>query len=83
MVDEQVEISIEDTGPGVPAEHLGRVFDRFYKADASRTGTATPSGSGLGLSIVRAIVTGHGGAVRVENVPGGGARFTLRLPSRE
>jgi two-component system OmpR family sensor kinase len=78
--DDQVEISIEDTGPGVPAEHLGRVFDRFYKADASRTGTPTPSGSGLGLSIVRAIVTGHGGTVEVENVSGGGARFTLTLP---
>lgn len=80
---EQVEISIEDTGPGVPDEHLGRVFDRFYKADASRTGTATPSGSGLGLSIVRAIVTRHGGTVAVENVPGAGARFTLRLPRRQ
>lgn len=77
--DDLVEITIEDTGPGVPEEHLGRVFDRFYKADASRTGTATPSGSGLGLSIVRAIVTRHGGTVSAENVPGGGARFTLRL----
>ncbi len=82
VVDDQVEISIEDSGPGVPEEHLGRVFDRFYKADASRTGTTTPSGSGLGLSIVRAIVTRHGGTVEVENVHGGGARFTLRLPSR-
>lgn len=82
VVADQLEIVIEDTGPGVPAEHLGRVFDRFYKADASRTGTPTPSGSGLGLSIVRAIVTRHGGAVEVENVPGSGARFTLRLPRR-
>jgi signal transduction histidine kinase len=82
IVGDQVEASVEDTGPGVPEEHLGRVFDRFYKADASRTGTPTPSGSGLGLSIVRAIVTRHGGTVAVENVPGGGARFTLRLPRR-
>lgn len=82
VVGDQVEVSVQDTGPGVPEEHLGRVFDRFYKTDASRTGTETPSGSGLGLSIVRAIVSRHGGTVAVENVAGGGARFTLRLPRR-
>lgn len=82
VVGDQVEVSVEDTGAGVPEEHLARVFDRFYKADASRTGTETPSGSGLGLSIVRAIVTRHGGTVEAENVAGGGARFTLRLPRR-
>ena len=76
---EDVVVSVEDTGPGVPPEHLPRVFDRFYKVDASRTGTTTPSGSGLGLSIVRAIVTRHGGTVHVDNMPGGGARFTLRV----
>jgi signal transduction histidine kinase len=77
---QEVVLTVEDTGPGVPQEHLGRVFDRFYKADASRTGTATPSGSGLGLSIVRAIVHAHGGHVSVTNVEGSGALFTLRLP---
>lgn len=82
LAGDQVELSVEDTGPGVPEAHLGRVFDRFYKADASRTGTDTPSGSGLGLSIVRTIVTLHGGTAAVENVPGGGARFTLKLPLR-
>src|SRR5688572_32067767 len=45
-----VEFVVEDTGPGIPPEHLARVFDRFYKVDRSRAGTALPSGSGLGLS---------------------------------
>ena len=58
------------------------MFDRFYKVDESRTGTDTPSGSGLGLSIVRAIVTRHGGTVTASNVPGGGARFEIVLPVR-
>ena len=75
-----VRILVEDTGPGIPPEHLPRVFDRFYKVDVSRTGTALPSGSGLGLSIVRAIVERHGGTISVANVPGAGARFEIRLP---
>ncbi len=58
-----VHITIRDTGPGIPEEHLPHVFDRFYKVDASRSGTAVPSGSGLGLSIVRAIIERHGGTV--------------------
>ena len=76
-----VRILIEDSGPGIPSEHLARVFDRFYKVDVSRTGTALPSGSGLGLSIVRAIVERHGGTIAVTNAPDGGARFDLWLPS--
>ena len=77
---DQVLLVVEDTGPGIPPEHLPRVFDRFYKVDESRSGTAVPSGSGLGLSIVRAIVIRHGGRVDVTNVPGGGARFEISLP---
>ena len=76
-----VRITVRDTGPGIPAEHLPRVFDRFYKVDAARAGTAVPSGSGLGLSIVRAIVERHGGTVRAANAPEGGALFELRLPA--
>ena len=75
-----VVVHVEDSGPGVPPEHLPRVFDRFYKVDQSRTGTLIPSGSGLGLSIVRAIVQRHGGTASVSNLDSGGARFTLRLP---
>ncbi|MCC7010911.1 MAG: HAMP domain-containing protein [Acidobacteria bacterium] len=73
-------LSVEDTGQGIPTEHLDRVFDRFYKVDQSRTGTDIPSGSGLGLSIVRAIVTRHGGQITASNRPEGGARVEIVLP---
>ena len=72
-------IRVRDTGPGIPPEHLPRVFDRFYKVDVSRAGTPVPSGSGLGLSIVRAIIERHGGSVVATNAPEGGASFELRL----
>jgi two-component system, OmpR family, sensor kinase len=74
-------IRVRDTGPGIPTEHLPRVFDRFYKVDVSRAGTAVPSGSGLGLSIVRAIIERHGGSVLASNAPEGGAVFEIRLPA--
>ena len=73
-------LSVEDTGPGISPEHLPRIFDRFYKVDESRASTDTSYGSGLGLSIVRAIVTRHGGTVTASNVEGGGARFEIQLP---
>jgi len=63
-------MSVEDAGPGIAPEHLRHVFDRFYKADASRNGDGTSGGSGLGLSIVKAIVERHGGHVWVESRPG-------------
>lgn len=77
---DRIALIVEDTGPGVPPEHLPRIFDRFYKVDESRTGTAMPSGSGLGLSIVQAIVARHGGSVQASNRPQGGARFEILLP---
>jgi signal transduction histidine kinase len=67
-----VVVVIEDTGPGVPAAGRDRIFEPFY--------TTKASGSGLGLSIVHAIVSQHGGTISVESAPGGGARFLLRLP---
>ncbi len=79
-VSEGVRLVVEDTGPGIPEEHLPRLFDRFYKVDVSRTGTALPSGSGLGLSIVHAIIERHGGRISASNRPGGGARFEIVLP---
>jgi signal transduction histidine kinase len=75
-----VRFVVEDSGPGIPAEHLPRIFDRFYKVDVSRTGTPVPSGSGLGLSIVQAIVTRHGGSISAANAESGGARFEIVLP---
>ena len=62
-----IAITVTDHGAGIAAEHLPHVFDRFYKGDAARTQTG---GSGLGLSIVKAIVERHGGTIRVESQPG-------------
>jgi two-component system OmpR family sensor kinase len=75
-------ITVTDHGPGIPAEHLPRVFDRFYKAEASRaqeTGAGGVGGSGLGLSIVKAIVERHGGNISVTSVPGR-TEFSVRFP---
>jgi signal transduction histidine kinase len=77
---DKVRITVRDTGPGIPPEHLPHIFDRFYKADAARTATGAASGSGLGLSIVRAIVERHGGTVAAANAPDGGAIFEFLLP---
>ena len=78
-VDGPVEISVSDEGPGIPEEDLSRVFERFYRVDKSRA--REPGGTGLGLAIVKHLVELHGGSVRVENRPEGGARFTIALPS--
>jgi signal transduction histidine kinase len=72
-----VRLSVSDTGPGIPADHLDRVFDRFYKADPSRA--AALRGSGLGLSIVKAIAERHGGRVAVASQPGRTV-FSIELP---
>ena len=77
IVDGGYRLRVEDSGEGIPASHLPHVFDRFYKADAARAGGA--GGSGLGLSIVKAIVERHGGAVSVESRPGRTA-FAIVLP---
>ena len=71
-------VAVADRGHGMPAEHAARVFERFFRADPSRTRAS--GGSGLGLSIVSAIVEAHGGTVTVETNPGDGATFTVRLP---
>jgi len=78
--DHSVRITVRDTGPGIPAAHLPHIFERFYKADAARAGAKIRSGSGLGLSIVRAIVHHHGGEVTAANGDTGGAVFTITLP---
>lgn len=68
---------VENTGPDIPAEHLPRLFDRFYRADSSRH--RTTEGSGLGLAITRSILLAHGGDVSVTSA-NGATRFTLSLP---
>lgn len=76
--DGQATLSVADTGPGIPAHALPHIFDRFYRADASRTHQS--GGSGLGLAISRQIVEAHGGHLEVESEPGRGTRFTIWLP---
>ena len=72
-------ITVADRGPGIPDADLSRVFERFYRVDRSRA--RDPGGTGLGLSIVRHLVELHGGTVLADNRPGGGAMFTVSLPS--
>jgi two-component system sensor histidine kinase BaeS len=74
-----VRIVVEDDGPGIPPEDLPHVFEPFYRADRSRSRAS--GGSGLGLAIVRQLVAAHGGDVRAENRPSGGARFVVELPA--
>ena len=71
-------IEVADTGIGIPAECLPRVFDEFYRAANARSHSG--DGTGLGLSIVRAVAEQHGGAVSVESEVGGGTRFAVELP---
>lgn len=76
--DDAVVIRVSDTGPGIAQEHLGRLFDRFYRVSPGRD--RQQGGSGLGLAIASSIATAHGGAIDVESAPGDGSTFTLRLP---
>lgn len=74
-----VDLAVGDRGPGVPAEDIDRIFERFARAGGAKAGT----GSGLGLSIVAQTVRNHGGDVWCVNRPDGGAEFVLRLPTVE
>jgi signal transduction histidine kinase len=69
-------LRVRDTGPGIPAAEMPRIFDRLFRGDTSRT----ERGLGLGLSLVKAVVEAHGGTVSVESETGRGAVFTVRLP---
>ena len=71
-------LEVADEGPGLPAEHADRVFERFYRVDAARTRSA--GGSGLGLSIVGGLAEAHGGRVELDTAPGEGATFRVILP---
>ena len=74
-----VNVAVADTGPGIAPEALPRLFDRFYRADPSRS--RSTGGTGLGLTIARRLVEAHGGAIEAESVVGQGSRFTIRLPT--
>ena len=78
---DQVVLTVEDNGAGIPEEDLPRIFERFYRVDKARSRAA--GGTGLGLAIVRDTVEKRGGTVEAANRPGGGAVFTVRWPWRE
>lgn len=79
LADGQIQLAVQDTGEGIDPEQLPYLFDRFYRADPSRA--RDTGGAGLGLTIVRAIVIAHGGAIRAESAgPDRGSRFTVTLP---
>jgi signal transduction histidine kinase len=75
---DRVVLSVADTGAGIPAEHIPRLFERFYRVDRARS--RTQSSTGLGLPIVKQVVEAHGGEVRVESELGRGSVFIITLP---
>lgn len=76
----EVLVHVEDSGPGIPADELSRIFERFYQVDKARRG-GEGRGTGLGLAISREIVQAHGGRLTALSAPGQGSRFTVHLPS--
>ena len=74
--DDEVELAVSDIGPGIAAEELDSIFDRYARS-------ADSGGSGLGLAIARSLVEAHGGSIEAESPPGGGATIRIRLPRRE
>jgi two-component system sensor histidine kinase KdpD len=79
LVGDEVELAVDDEGPGIATEYLERIFDRFFRAHV----TENVPGTGLGLAICRAIAQAQGGSIWAENRPSGGARFVVRLPVHE
>ena len=77
--DNFVKLTVKDTGIGIPAEHINRIFERFYVVDKSRS--KRHGGTGLGLSIVKHIVLLHNGKIDVKSTPGKGSTFTVYLPT--
>jgi two-component system sensor histidine kinase KdpD len=75
-MNDKLVIRVEDQGKGFPGDQIDKAFDRFYRLNNPETG-----GTGLGLSIVKGFVEAHQGKVFLENIRGGGARFTIALPA--
>ncbi len=75
---QQIELSVRDTGTGIPAEELPRLFERFHRVQNAQA--RTNEGSGIGLALVQELVKLHGGSIRVESVPGAGTVFTVSIP---
>lgn len=75
---DSIRVSVEDSGPGIPAQHLPRLFERFYRVDAGRSREL--GGTGLGLAIVKHLVEAMSGSVSVESQAGQGSTFSFTLP---
>jgi signal transduction histidine kinase len=80
QVSEAVELSVQDSGPGLKTEDNERIFERFYRTDTARQ--REDGGSGLGLAIAKSIVQAHGGQIRAESEPGRGLTITISLPRK-
>jgi signal transduction histidine kinase len=80
---DDIEFSVQDSGPGVPPEDLDRIFERFYRSDSARQRDISfPGGSGLGLAIAKSIVQAHGGQISAESKAGQGMQVAVRLPKQ-
>ncbi len=77
QTDGKVSVAVTDSGKGIPADDLSRIFERFYMVDKSRK---AGTGYGLGLAITREIIEAHGGTIQVQSVEGLGSKFTVTLP---
>jgi signal transduction histidine kinase len=79
QLEDKAEVTVSDTGAGIPPEALPSIFDRFYQADQSRKG-GEKHGAGLGLAIAHEIIQAHGGTISVRSEPGKGSSFIIQLP---
>ncbi|HVR49865.1 MAG TPA: ATP-binding protein, partial [Pseudorhodoferax sp.] len=79
LADGQAEFSVVDTGPGIAAEHLPRLTERFYRVDRSRS--RETGGTGLGLAITKHVVQRHGAELRIQSTLGKGSRFSIVFPA--